>query len=114
MTKNDGWNLRDKAERVKHFIWRKQRLRTAYRDCFCGRDGKPHPAGQIVLAHLGRLSREHGSIAVVGQNGQLDPYASMLAEGQRVLYQTIVMHLNLNDSDLYDYERAERAAQPKE
>jgi hypothetical protein len=114
MPKSDNWGLREKADRIREFIFRKQRLRRAYRETFLGADGKPHAAGRIVLAHLARISRAHGTIAVIGQNGQVDPHASFLAEGQRVLFTTITMHLNLDDSDLYQYEREERAIKSPE
>ena len=114
MPKSDNWGLREKADRIAEFIFRKQRLRRAYRETFLGQDGKPHAAAKIVLSHLGRIARYHDTIAVVGRNGVLDPHASMLAEGQRALYSTIVMHLNLDDSDLYQYSREERAVKSPE
>lgn len=101
--------MRLNADGLREWIFRKRRLRQAYRDCFCGRDGQAHAAGQIVLAHLARYARARESGLVRDNQGASDPVAMAYALGLRDFHAMIVMHLNLDDSDLYNYERAERA-----
>jgi hypothetical protein len=98
------------AEGLKQWIFRKRRLRQAYRDCFCGRDGKAHAAGQIALAHMRRFARSNESGLVRDQQGRADPVAMAYAQGLRDFCAMIVLHLNIEDSDLYNYERQEREA----
>ena len=101
------------ANAIKTFIFRKRRLRQAYRETFL-RGDVPHPFAEIVLAHLSKISRSTGTTVAVGRDGRIDPLAMAFAEGQRALFGVIVAHLNLDDSDLYNYERAERAANKPE
>ncbi len=94
---------------LKEWIFRKRRLRQAYRDCFCGNDQKPHVAGQIVIAHLRRFSRFNESGLVRDAKSRADPVAMAYAQGLKDVVSMIILHLNIEDSDLYNYERAERA-----
>ena len=98
------------AEGLKQWIFRKRRLRQAYRDCFYGRDGKAHTAGQIVIAHLRRFCRTSDTGLIRDSQGRSDPVAMAYAQGLRDCCAMIVLHLNIEDSDLYNYERAERQA----
>lgn len=110
----DPFSLRKIAARTADLIWRRRRVRNAYRATFLGNDGKPHPQAQIVFADLARAARHGNSIMVVGGNGQVDPLASMVAEGQRALLERIRLYCAIDDADLYHYERAERAMTPPE
>ena len=96
------------AEGLKQWIFRKRRLRQAYRDCFYGRDGKAHAAGQIVLAHMRRFARTNETGLLRDNVGRSDPVAMAYAQGLRDFCAMIVLHLNIDDSDLYNYERQER------
>jgi hypothetical protein len=96
------------VEGLREWIFRKRRLRQAYRDCFCGNDGKPHAAGQIALAHLRRFARVNESGLLRDNGGRADPVAMAYAQGLRAVVEMIVLHLNIEDSDLYNYERNER------
>lgn len=107
--------VNEKVSQLAQFIERKKRLRTAYRETFLGRDGKPHIAGGRVLAHLYRFCGMRDSAMRRDATGAVDPLALAYAQGQRDVYTTIQLHLNLDDSDLYQLDRAERAQQqPKE
>ena len=96
------------AEGLKQWIFRKRRLRQAWRDCFLGNDGKPHVAGQVALCHLRRFARINETGLLRDNAGRADPVAMAYAQGLRDFYNMIVLHLNLEDSDLYNYERQER------
>lgn len=110
----DPFSLRKAATRIADLVWRRKRVRNAYRATFLGADGKPHAQAQIVLADLSRAARYGNTIMVVGQNGQVDPYASMCAEGMRALLERIRLYCAIDDADLYHYDRAERATNPPE
>jgi len=97
------------ADGLREWIFRKRRLRQAYRDCFCGNDGKLHVAGQITIAHLRRFARANESGLVRDSAGRSDPIAMAYAQGLRDVVAMIVLHLNIEDSDLYNVERIERA-----
>jgi len=96
------------AEGLKQWIFRKRRLRQAYRECFCGRDGKTHTAGQIVLAHMRRFARANETGLLRDNVGRSDPVAMAYAQGLKDFCAMIVLHLNIEDSDLYNIERQER------
>lgn len=100
--------VRSRIDAIREWIQRKQRLRQAYRDCFCGRDGKPHPAGQTALADLRRFSGVNNSGLVRDAQGRADPVAMAYAKGLQDCYQRVVFHLNIDDADLYKYDAAER------
>lgn len=105
------WDLNGKVGQLREFIQRKKILRAAYRAVFLGADGKPNINGNRVLAHLYRFCGVGDSAVRRGADGKIDPLALAYAQGQHDVYRAIQLHLNLDDSDLYQLDRAERAQQ---
>jgi hypothetical protein len=113
----DPWNaVKAGVGNLADWIHRKRRVRNAFRQCFLDANGKLSPAGTIVIAELSRRARVTSTIVVRDGTGAIDTHASFLAEGRRELFNTVVLFLNIDDSDLYRAEQTERnqsARQPE-
>lgn len=68
--------------------------RNYYRTAFGGE------AGLRVLADLREFCRADSSCVIVGKDGKIDTYATMLAEGRREVFLRITETLNLTDEQL--------------
>ena len=75
------------------------RLRSAYRKCFEGPDGKLDAAATLVLGDLYNVC--HQGRSVTSEMGWT-PEQVLVAEGERRAYLRIVNMLRVSDADLYE------------
>lgn len=84
---------------VIDYVRRIRTLRTAFRACFLGANGKPTDQGEIVLAELRRFCHGNRPTLKTGLNG-IDPHASIAAAARQEVFFRITAMLNLDDSDI--------------
>lgn len=76
------------------------RRRQAYRMLFMDGD-KLSPLGELVLSDLKKFCRGGDPVVVVSPiSGMVDTHASMVAAGRQEVWQRIMAHLKLDDSDI--------------
>lgn len=76
---------------------RLNKRRAAYRAVFLQQDEQVKPSCVEVLKDLRRFCHADRPTYRVGGDGNVDPLASMVAEGRREVWQRIVEHLHLDD-----------------
>lgn len=84
---------------VKDYVRRLFHLRTAFRACFLGADGRPTSQGEIVLAELRRFCHGNRPTIKSGLHG-IDSHASIAAAARQEVFFRITAMLNLDDSDI--------------
>lgn len=85
------------------------RKRRAYCELFL-RDGKPSPAGAVVLADLKRFCRfNRGGLVVSPVSRMTDPYATAYQNGLRDAYTRILLMTGLDGGEIQD-DSGERTA----
>jgi hypothetical protein len=85
-------------DRIEKILFR----RRAYRRMFLGDDGKLTRDAEIVLADLSKFCRMYSSTTVVSPvSRQTDVPASFQAEGRREVFNRLLDHLHVDDSDLF-------------
>lgn len=86
-------SARDYIDRILH-------LRSAFRGCFLGPDGKPTANGTLALQELRRFCYGAKPTIKAGPNG-VDPYATVAAAARQEVYFRVLEMLNLDDRDLH-------------
>ncbi len=84
---------------VKDYVRRLFQLRTAFRACFLGADGRPTAQGEIVLAELRRFCHGNRPTIKSGLHG-IDSHASIAAAARQEVFFRITAMLKLDDSDI--------------
>lgn len=97
------------VENIRRIKW----LRTHFRRCFNGGDGKLTEDGRAVLTELRRFCYGAKPTIKMGADGRIDPYASIAAAGRQEVYMRVVSMLNLDDTDLAFLERQARKLDPE-
>jgi hypothetical protein len=75
----------------------------AYKRTFCG-DGNntPHLDGQIVLEDLRKVAKIDAGGILKGNDGHVDPYASIYRAGLRDMFLRVALHLGLDEASVFD------------
>ena len=89
---------------ARDYIARLWGLRTAFRGCFLGPDGKTTANGRMVLEELRRFCYGNRPTLKQGPQG-LDPYASVAAAARQEVYLRVMSMLNLDDRDLHEMSK---------
>lgn len=102
---------------LRERIFRTRRLRQAARDCFLVNDKiTPGTSGGILMAHLRRFSGYNDSPMARARtlSGEIDPLRLSYVQGQHDFLKMLIMLLSIDDSDLYQLDRQERAVHAPE
>jgi len=78
--------------------------RRAYNACFHenGYDAKLTDHARIVLADLVEFCQPYASTHIAAKDGNIDPIAAAVREGQRSVYNHIIKRLRIDDLQVID------------
>lgn len=74
--------------------------------------GELSPQARVLMGALGQFCHARRSSVMVGNGGQIDPYATMVAEGRREVFNWLLDILEVNEHDarkiMQDYKEEMR------
>ena len=84
---------------AKKKIERQITTRQAYRQLFLNDAGKLKPEAMLVMRDLSRFCYANKSSAKISpKTGQIDPYATHIADGRREVFLRLINQVNVDDS----------------